>query len=298
MWRQNYIAVDWGTTNRRAWLIGAHGKVAGEFSDNLGLLSVPPAGFDSAVAEIRSKLGAYPMLLAGMVGSDKGWRKAPYLNCPADAQMLAGAIVWVEPLHTGIVPGVCQIEGRPDVMRGEETQAVGAVAEAWISADAYICHPGTHTKWITLKQGRIDSFQTTMAGEIFNLLKTSSILSAQMGAAVTVGSAFEAGLDEIRAGVPLLAALFAVRARYLLQHGEAAGASFASGLLIGSDVQAGLAQADAGEKVAIIGQSDLCQLYETAIGHAGFKSEVVDGSRAFLAGIRAIIRCLPTGSQH
>ena len=295
MWRQNYIAVDWGTTNRRAWLIDAQGNVAGEFSDNLGLMSVPPAGFDSAVAEIREQLGVYPMLLAGMVGSDKGWRKAPYLKCPADAQMLAGAILWVEPRHTGIVPGVCQIKGRADVMRGEETQALGAMAEAAISSDAYICHPGTHTKWITLKQGRIDSFQTTMTGEIFNLLKTNSILSAQMGAAVTVGSAFQAGLDEIRAGVPLLAALFAVRARYLLEHGEAAGASFASGLLIGSDVQAGLAQADASQTVAIIGQSDLCQLYETAIDHAGFKSEVIDGNRAFLAGIRSIIHCLPTG---
>ena len=295
MWRQNYIAVDWGTTNRRAWLVDAEGNSIAEFADNLGLMSVPPAGFAPAVAEIREKLGDYPMLLAGMIGSDKGWRKAPYLKCPVDAQMLADAILWVEPLHTGIVPGVCQVEGRADVMRGEEVQAVGAMAEASISPDAYSCHPGTHTKWITFKQGKIDSFQTTMTGEIFNLLKTSSILSAQMEAAVTVGNAYQAGLDEIRAGVPLVAAMFGVRARYLLEQGEDTGASFASGLLIGSDVQAGLAHANTGESIAIIGRSDLCQLYEIAIGHAGFKSEIIDGNRAFLAGIRSIIQHLPTG---
>ena len=216
MWRENYIVVDWGTTNRRAWLVDPDGNIPAEFADALGLMSVPPNGFETAVEDIRVKLGNYPMLLAGMVGSDKGWRQAPYLQCPVDAGMLADSILWVEKHRTGIVRGVCQVEGRTDVMRGEEVQVLGALAEDSISPDAYICHPGTHTKWIRLRHGKIDSFQTMMTGEIFNLLKSGRILSAQMATEVTADRSFQAGLGEIRAGTPLLSALFAVRSNYLL----------------------------------------------------------------------------------
>lgn len=298
MWRQNFIAVDWGTTNRRAWLVDEGNNISAEFADNLGLMSVPQAGFETAVADIRQRLGDYPMLLAGMVGSNKGWREAPYVNSPADARMLAGAILWIEPFRTGIVPGVCQLQGRADVMRGEEVQAVGAVAAASIDRDAYVCHPGTHTKWIRLRQGKIDNFQTMMTGEIFNLLKTDSILSGQMDLSVKIGGAFQAGLDEIRSGAPLLSALFGVRARHLLGQDAVDGASFASGLLIGSDVEAGLAHAHKGEKITIVGRSDLCQLYEIAIAQAGFSSEIIDGDKAFLTGIRSVIDHFPTGQIH
>jgi 2-dehydro-3-deoxygalactonokinase len=294
VWRGNYIAVDWGTTNRRAWRVDGDGRIAAEFADQLGLMSVPPDGFGRAVAQIREILGNHPMLLAGMVGSDRGWRKAPYVNCPVDAASLAGNIIWVEH-DTGIIPGVCQIDSHADVMRGEEVQAIGALAEALASPNAYICHPGTHTKWIRLKGGNLSYFRTMMTGEIFNLLQTGSILSAQMKTAVTDGSSFHAGLEEIHNGTPLLSALFAVRARYLMGQEPAADASFASGLLIGSDVEAGLADAGAGEKISIIGRSDLCHLYASAIDRAGFESEIIDGDQAFLAGIRSIIHHLPTG---
>lgn len=290
-----YIAVDWGTTNRRAWLIDNEGNVLDQLADQMGVLSVSANGFEKAVEDIRAAFGDYPMLLAGMVGSDKGWRKAPYLNCPVDAQMLAESILWVEPFKTGIVPGVCQVEGWADVMRGEEVQALGALAATTLSPNGYICHPGTHTKWIRLRQGSIDSFQTMMTGEIFSLLKTASILSTQMETPPTEDFAFQAGLNQMRAGVPLLSALFAVRARYLLGEDADSGASFASGLLIGSDVQAGLAHANAGETIAIVGRTDLCQLYEIAIKQAGFNCEPIDGERAFLTGIRSIIQHLSKG---
>src|SRR5215210_3466403 len=107
-WQDGYIAVDWGTTNRRAWLIGDDGEVSDSFEDDLGLLAVPEGGFPAAAAAIRHRLGDHPMILAGMVGSNRGWREAPYVRCPAGADALAGAIAWIEPGRTGIVPGVCQ----------------------------------------------------------------------------------------------------------------------------------------------------------------------------------------------
>lgn len=295
MWQENYIAVDWGTTNRRAWRIDAKGDVADEFADQLGLMAVPPGGFESAAADIRKHLGDIPMLLAGMVGSDKGWHQAGYVPCPADAKSLAAGILWIEPMRTGIIPGVCQTAGHADVMRGEEVQVLGAQAIASLSPDALICHPGTHSKWIQLRHGRIDHFQTAMTGEIFSLLKSHSILAAQMDGEVADNTAFQAGLKDAHNGVSLLNALFAVRARFLLQALPLADASYASGLLIGTDVKAGLATTQAGDVISLIGRPDLCQLYGSAIKAAGFASNFVDGSEAFRAGIRSIIRQFNTG---
>jgi 2-dehydro-3-deoxygalactonokinase len=168
-WREGYIAVDWGTTNRRAYLIDASGRLVDTFADELGLMSVPEGGFDAAGAEIRQRLGERPMLLAGMVGSNRGWREAPYAPAPAGVEDLARAILWIEPGRTGIVPGVSQsgADGA-DVMRGEEVQVLGAVAAGHVPPDTLICHPGTHAKWIRMESGRITSFRTMMTGELFS----------------------------------------------------------------------------------------------------------------------------------
>lgn len=289
MWHADYIAVDWGTTNRRAWHMDRHGDVAAEFADDLGLKSVLPNGFGLAAADIRRHLGDYPMLLAGMVGSDKGWHQAGYIPCPADAKSLAAAVLWVEPERTGIVPGVCQTEGHADVMRGEEVQVLGAQAIAQLPADSIICHPGTHSKWIWLQSTRIDHFQTAMTGEIFDLLKTHSILSAQMNGGVADNAAFQDGLKDAREGVPLLSALFALRARHLLQALPLADASYASGLLIGNDVKAGLMHVAHGAHITLVGRPDLCHLYASAIAASGYTSNFVDGGAAFRAGIGSII---------
>lgn len=290
MWHANYIAVDWGTTNRRAWLIGNDGKVVNQFNDQLGLMSVPVGGFDVAAEDIRRQLGDHPMLLAGMVGSDKGWRQAGYVPCPADAKSLAACVLWIEQERTGIIPGVCQTEGHADVMRGEEVQVLGAQAIAGLSPDALICHPGTHSKWIQLRHGQMAGFQTAMTGEIFNLVSKQSILAAQMDGEVTDNISFQDGLKDARDGVPLLSALFAVRARYLLQALPLADASYVSGLLIGSDVHAGLRQAPTGAHITLIGRPDLCNLYASAIAAFGYSSSFVDGGAAFRAGIGSIIR--------
>ena len=82
-WAEGFIAADWGTTNRRAYLIDATGKCVDEFEDDKGIMSVAEGGFEAAVAEIRELLGDRPLLLAGMVGSNRGWVEAPYAPCPA-----------------------------------------------------------------------------------------------------------------------------------------------------------------------------------------------------------------------
>lgn len=290
-WREGYIAVDWGTTNRRAYLVGPGGSVADSFADDRGLMAVPPGQFEAEAAEIRSRLGDRPMLLAGMVGSNRGWREAPYVSVPAGPAELAAAILWIEPGRTGIVAGVAQRAPVPEVMRGEEVQVIGAVAAGLVVDRGLICHPGTHAKWIAVEGGAIARFRTMMTGELFALLKRDSILAEQLQAQVELGAAFEAGAADGLGGAELLSALFGIRAKYALGEAQPDAAAYASGLLIGCDVRAGL-ELHRGERIALVGQPDLCRLYGAALTLAGQEATRMDGADAFLAGIRVLTEML------
>lgn len=284
-WSEGYIAVDWGTTNRRAYLLGPGGERLDEMEDDLGILSVPRGGFGEAVAALTARLGDRPMLMAGMVGSNRGWVEAPYVSCPAGLGELARAVKWVEPGRIGIVPGVSWTEDeQEDVMRGEETQIVGAVAAGLVGPDATVCHPGTHNKWVRLKGGRIDGFRTVMTGEIFNLLREHSILADLLTEPARPGDAFNAGVSRGFGEDDLTAELFSVRARILLGKGEREeAASYTSGLLIGADLAIGLRFAWHGE-IVVMGRPELTLLYAAALALARRETRVVDGEEAFVAG--------------
>ncbi|HEV2866254.1 MAG TPA: 2-dehydro-3-deoxygalactonokinase [Allosphingosinicella sp.] len=287
LWAEGFIAVDWGTTNRRAWRLAADGSVLDEMEDGRGILAVGDGGFEGAVAQVRERLGELPMLLAGMIGSNRGWVEVPYVPCPAGFDELAANLSWVEPGWTAIVAGVAwESGGAADVMRGEEVQLLGAYAEGWIPADGGVCHPGTHNKWVRLEEGRIAAFRTVITGELFNLLKTHSILADLLAGSVAVGDAFDRGVRHGLEESDLTAELFSVRARTLL--GKAPreeAASYVSGLLIGSDVRIGLGFVGEGEIVAM-GRPDLCRLFCRALEIAGRSSGETEGEAAFLAGIR------------
>lgn len=290
-WRAGYIAVDWGTTNRRAYRV-ENGSVAAQFEDEQGLKGVPEGGFPAAVAHIREQLGDLPMLLAGMVGSNKGWREAPYVSCPAQPAALATNIVWIDD-RTGIVPGVCQRgPAGADVMRGEEVQILGAVAAGLIPGNALVCHPGTHAKWIEVKDGGIHSFRTMMTGEVFGLLSEHSILADLLAEDASVGPAFEQGVAGSLSGEPPLSALFRIRVRSLLENDADDAASRASGILIGDEV-AWAARAFPHSPISLIGRPELCELYAEALRLAGRETFMVDGADAFLAGIEDLTRMLP-----
>jgi 2-dehydro-3-deoxygalactonokinase len=288
--QSGFIAVDWGTTNRRAYRVGGDGRHDAEFEDDRGVLSIARGGFPAATAEIRARLGDWPLLLAGMVGSNKGWVEAPYVRCPGGFDELAANVVWTEPERSAIVPGLSYLAGdHADVMRGEEVQMLGAVASGLIPADGLACHPGTHNKWVLLEGSRITAFRTVMTGELFNMLKSRGILADWLQGPVEVGDVFLSGVREGLKGGAMAADLFAVRARVLLGQANAADApSFTSGLLIGSDVFAGLGEA-AGA-VTVIGRPDLTRLYAAAIAEAGREATQVDGEEAFLAGIIEVAR--------
>lgn len=288
-WEQGFIAVDWGTTNRRGYLIDAGGAMTDEMEDERGILSVGKHGFDAAVAELKGRLGERPLLMAGMIGSNRGWVEAPYIPCPAGLPELAGSLKWVVAERIAIVPGVSYLDGeRADVMRGEEVQILGAYAEGLIPADALICHPGTHNKWIRLEDGRIAWFRTIMTGELFSLLREHSILADLLGGDAEPDAAFEAGVRHGLDQDDLTAELFSVRARVLLGAApREEAASYTSGLLIGSDLRVGLRDAPPGPVIAM-GRPELTALFAAALGIAGREAVEIDGETAFLAGVRHI----------
>ncbi|MDQ4086711.1 MAG: 2-dehydro-3-deoxygalactonokinase [Pseudomonadota bacterium] len=288
-WAEGFIAADWGTTNRRAWRLGPGGTVEEELEDESGILSVPDGGFPAAVAELRARLGDLPLLMGGMVGSNRGWIEAPYAPCPAGLEEVAGRLQWAEPGRTAIVPGVSFVgDGRADVMRGEEVQLLGAWAEGWLPEGTVVCHPGTHNKWARLEQGRIAAFRTVMTGEIYNLLKERSILADLLRNPVEPGDAFAAGVRHGLNNDDLTAELFAVRARVLLDQARAQdAAAYTSGLLIGSDLRIGLRFAGSAELV-VMARPDLTNLFAAALGEAGREARRLDGEACFLAGTRRL----------
>jgi 2-dehydro-3-deoxygalactonokinase len=289
-WSQGFIAVDWGTTNRRAYRIDPDGKRAAEFEDHKGVLSVPSGGFPDAVTEIRQRLGDLPLLLAGMIGSNRGWKEAPYVPCPAGIDELAKALVWAGD-REAIVPGVSYTgNGRADVMRGEEVQLLGAVAAGSVDPMSLVCHPGTHNKWATLRQGKIAEFRTVMTGELFSLLKDHSILSDLLQGEVEASDAFKQAALYALDDAALPAQLFAVRARVLLgQAKKEDAASYTSGLLIGADVRIGL-ETPTGAEIHVMGRPELTRLYAAAIGQAGRTAVELDGEKCFLAGSQEIAK--------
>ena len=283
-WAEGFIAVDWGTTNRRAYRLEASGKCVDKFEDHKGVLSVPSGGFPDAVAEIRQRLGDHPLLLAGMIGSNRGWKEAPYVPCPAGIEDLTKALVRAGE-REAIVPGVSYTgNGRADVMRGEEVQLLGAVASRKVDPMGMVCHPGTHNKWVTLRDGKIDEFRTVMTGEIYNLLKEHSILSDLLQGTVEANEVFKQAARHAVENEALPAELFSVRASVLLgQAKKEDAAAYTSGLMIGTDVRIGLSLPTSAQ-VTVIGRSDLTHLYAAAVAEAERDAVEVDGEECFLAG--------------
>lgn len=276
-----FIAVDWGTSNRRAWRIEAGHAVDG-FADAAGAATIEAGGFPDAAATIRDRLGDLPLMMAGMVGSMNGWADAGYRPCPAALDDLAANLCRVGP-REWIVPGLSIVaDGHGDVMRGEETQFLGAADAGLVPADALLCQPGTHCKWAWLTDGRVAHFATAMTGELFAVLRDHALIGRAMQGPVVDGPAFRDGLVRGRRG-DLTTALFGVRADSVLGlRADADAAAYVSGLLIGADVAA---HVPPGETVYLLAQGTLADLYAAAIADAGGRAVPVDSTAAFLAGI-------------
>lgn len=288
------LALDWGSSSLRAFLLDAAGRRLAERAAARGItqLAAPgPAGFEQALDEIagdwlRTNPGL-PVVASGMVGSAQGWREAPYLPCPADVRALATQATRVDSQLAGpvlLAPGLrcLDAQGLPDVMRGEEIQIAGALhgRPEWALACELLL-PGTHAKWVRVRDGAVQGFRTYMTGELFALLRQHSLLGRLMAGPPAdadpqaAQAAFRLGLEQAGASRPgdLAHQLFATRTLGLQlapQLPPHALADYLSGLLIGHEVVSGLAQhSDRGLPLLLVGDAALCARYAQALAHFG-----------------------------
>ncbi len=281
------IGIDWGTTSFRAYRIAADGRVLETRTAAAGILAIEGGAFEAVLErEVGPWLAAapdLPVIASGMITSRQGWVEVPYCGCPAGSAELANALG----RHTTgagrvlhFVPGLALIgaDGVPDVIRGEETEIVGELGGKPGDARgrAFVL-PGTHSKWLLARDGRIVWFATFMTGEVFAVLKAHSILGRLMAGETADAEAFARGLAYGRGGPGgLLKRLFSARTLGLFDQLPADGiASYLSGLLIGSEVaeaQSCLPDLPGGGEITVIGGSDLAARYRLAIEAAGLRA--------------------------
>lgn len=296
------IAVDWGTTSFRAWLVDGVGTIVDRIEAPSGILQVADGNFGGAFDRLAGpwlgRQGTLPAVASGMIGSRQGWREVPYIGCPAGAVHLAEKLVPVTSpagYEVWLVPGVMRIDGEgvPDVMRGEETQIVGCLGEGDPPRRVFVL-PGTHSKWAIVEAGRIARFATFMTGELFATLKDHSILGRLMVGGTHDVDAFRRGVEQTaKPDAGLLKNLFSARALPLLNGLPAAAvASYLSGLLIGHEVAEAIAWVGvphvATSRPTIVGSAVLAPRYAQALSILGIDSRT--GSEdAAVAGIRRIL---------
>ena len=295
----DWIAVDWGTSHLRALAMRGTQVLARAQSDD-GMGRLRPDQFESALLSLVQDWlvpgRVMPVVACGMVGSRQGWVEAPYraVPCAPLGTALVPAPTRDPRLSVWVIPGLKQASPA-DVMRGEETQIAGFLAQnpSW---DGVICLPGTHSKWVHVSAGEVVSFQTFLTGEMFALLAEHSVLRHSVSGWDDAGfvEGLESALDRPER---LMARLFSLRAEGLV-HGLDAGRARArlSGLLIGAELAAAKPYW-LGQRVALVGDAALAQHYRRALERLAVPVTVHDADEVTLAGLLAAHMAL-TGTKE
>jgi 2-dehydro-3-deoxygalactonokinase len=284
------IALDWGTTRARAFLISPAGEVLERRVADQGIQSVPtggyPEAFEALAGDFRRTAPDAAVVLAGMVGSRNGWVEAAYVACPASAEAVAAAAITVDLAQdtaATILPGLCCDEGAFDVMRGEETLLFGLELE-----DGLACLPGTHSKWAEIRGGRVVRFASFMTGEVYGLLRNDSILARL--AQAPEGDAPVSGAARGRAAAArpggLLNTAFAARSEVLA--GRMTGGEvgpFLSALLVGEEIEGAQALFGRVDTVHLVADGALAESYGAGLTAAGIANTVTTPEAAFVAGV-------------
>lgn len=322
--RQAMIAVDWGTTSCRFVLVAADATALAR-RDGPGVIPLNASAdgqtdrAETFAHALQDRIGDWleehpgiPVVMSGMIGADVGWRDAGYREAPVGLlprrQELVPVAVPGHPAY--LVPGVKQHGPAPDVMRGEETQVLGALLEgagAVGEGEALVVAPGTHSKWVEVADGRIQQFRTYMTGDLFAALSKHTILAAESEVAKPAdgsspSEAFARGLELAFSndGSSLSRHLF--RARSGLVLGDLASEDthdFLSGLVIGDEVADALDLLGPHENtpVLLVASEELGVRYGSAFARAGLRAHLVGGDPA-TRGLHAIAQYLTDSFFH
>lgn len=297
MTKPAYVAVDWGTSSFRLWLIGEDGSVVAERRSGEGMTTAAQTGFASVLQshlDAVSAPDAVPVIVCGMAGARQGWVEAGYIDTPTSLAAILTAAVSVpgQSRDIRILPGLAQRSQQvPDVMRGEETQLLGAIA-ADAKGEQLVCMPGTHSKWVRVLDGQVTGFSTFMTGELFDVITRHSILSHAVAGAADLPAdtgTFEATLKAVL-DKPALATnlLFTARSGQLLNGLTSAGAqALISGTLIGAEIAGALASAGRNATITLVASGRLQALYEDAFRALSLTYTTIDADAAVRRGLSA-----------
>lgn len=287
-----FVAVDWGTSSFRAWRMDANGTPLAYSRGPEGMLHCASTGFAPVLQQHLEKLGAssaLPVLISGMAGARQGWVEAPYLSTPSRLDKLHEGAVRVDVSgDVRILPGIAHRDPAcPEVMRGEETQILGAIEDDF---SGLVCIPGTHSKWVAIESGSIVGLTTFMTGELFSVITSHTILSHAVDAGtlpVQPSVAFGEALAAASSGTTeLSSALFRLRAAQLLGFEQRTdGAARLSGLLIGSEIAGAIKRYGSRQSFRLIASGDLGALYEDALKHLGYELKVDDAEQTARRGL-------------
>ena len=291
-----YVAVDWGTSSFRLWLMARDGRVLAERRSGEGMTSAAKTGFSAVLSSHLAAVEApdtLPVIVCGMAGARQGWVEAGYIDVPTPLASILTAAVRVpgESRDIRILPGLAQRQtATPDVMRGEETQLLGALGGT-SAGPQEVCMPGTHSKWVHVGDAEVTGFSTFMTGELFDAISKHTILSHAVAGAEEQpadAAAFEAAVSAAFAR-PALASnlLFTARSGQLL-HGISATAAQArlSGTLIGIEI-AGALQDAATSGITLVASGRLQALYEQAFKTLSLAFTAIDADAAVRRGLSA-----------
>src|SRR6266702_1592952 len=289
-----YVAVDWGTSSFRLWLIDRAGSVLAERRSGEGMMAAAKPGFAAVLQSHLDAVGAasdLPVVICGMAGARQGWVEAGYIDTQAHVASILDRAVPVsgQSRDIRILPGIAQRDPKaPDVMRGEETQLLGALGTG-AAGEAIVCIPGTHSKWVRVSGGTVERFATFMTGELFSVISRETILSHAVAGADEAedNEAFKSAVVAAFK-TPALAAnlLFQVRSSQLLYDGSASAArERISGTLIGIELAAGLAGDQARRGVTLIASGRLQVLYRLAFDTLSVAVQSIDAEEAVRRGL-------------
>ncbi len=287
----NWIAFDWGTSCLRVWLMSPSNEVLACAESDQGMSKLTPDGFEPALQMlVQPWLSEDSRMVAvgcGMVGSRQGWVEVPYIEAPCSPLgPLTRAPISSDVLKVFITPGVMQ-KSPADVMRGEETQIAGLLAQRG-DFEGVVCLPGTHSKWVRVSGGKILSFQTFVTGELFTLLAEQSVLRFSVSSEGWDDDAFLYAVGVgIRDPVSIFSRVFSLRAETLLEDldGSVARAKL-SGYLLGVELAA-TRDYWQGSSVALLGSERSSIVYAAGLKAQGCEAEVLDGESLTLAGLHA-----------
>lgn len=301
-----FIAGDWGTSNLRLYLCEfkqdgtsrildtRHGpginQINADFEDR----------FFNLCQDWLEQFNNLPVFLSGMIGSNIGWKEAPYLNCPVSPEEIANGRIQFKArgISFSILAGLRTQNplGMPDIMRGEELQMLGWLAlQKTPPSKQLFTLPGTHNKWALIESGVVSNFLTAFTGELFDILRNNSILISDHTSTAVNEDIFISALQAIEnmGDAQLVHALFSTRSKQVL--GEIASTdalSYLSGLIIGADVKGAQNIFGKVDGVTIIGETNLSKHYSLALQHFGINSHSCDPGDIAIAGFDTIFRHL------